>query len=159
MQAQDLKGANFCTASGVLTAAGAETVYDTTVIIDYCINGKALTKAAVTDGVTPTTDGNTGAALVNLAVSQGCALVWAVNAAGTVALYQGPVETLDSANAFVVAPAFPTYPDTACPFAYQILKNSSAGSEVDIGTDNWNQTGFTNAIVNVFVMPNRPQES
>jgi hypothetical protein len=159
MQAQDLKGAVFCTASGVLTAAGAETVYDTTVIIDYCINGKAYTKAAVTDGVTPTTDGNTGAAFTPLAISQGCALVWAVNAAGTVAVYQGSVETLDSANAFVVAPSFAGFPDTACPFAYQILKNSSAGSEVIIGTDNWNQTGFTNVIQNVFVMPDRPQEA
>ncbi len=159
MQAQDLVGANYCVASGALTAAGSETVYDTTVTIPFCVNGKAYTKTAITDGVTPLLDGNTGVAFVGLAISQGCALTWALNAAGTVSVYQGSVTALDSANAFEVAPTFGSTPDTVTPFAYQILKNSSAGSAVVIGTDDWDQTGFTNVIQNVFVMPNRPQEA
>ena len=113
----------------------------------------------ITDGATVLVDGNTGLAFTGLAASQGCALTWALNAAGTVSVYQGSVTALDSANAFEIAPVSGSTPDTVVPFAYQILKNSSAGSAVVIGTTNWNAAGFTNAIVNVFVMPNRPQEA
>ena len=70
-----LRGSNFCTSSGLLTATGAETVYDTTVTITYCINGKAATKTAVTDGATPTTDFATGSA-ITLTASKSRCVVW-----------------------------------------------------------------------------------
>ena len=159
MQAQELFGVNICTTLGLLTATGAETVYDTTVVITYSVNGKGYTKAAVTNGATPTTDGNTGSAFTTLAASEGCSLTWALDASGTVTVYQGSVETLDSDNNFVIAPSFAGLPDTVTAFAYQVLKNSSAGSTVTIGTSNWNATGFTNVIQDVLTMPNRPQEA
>ena len=68
-----LRGSNFCTSSGLLTATGADTVYDTTVTITYCINGKAATKTAVTDGVTPTTDYVSGNAIT---LTASCSGVW-----------------------------------------------------------------------------------
>ena len=54
----NLDGATFATTVGALTGTGAETVYDTTAIINYAIGGKGYTKAAVTDGATPTADGD-----------------------------------------------------------------------------------------------------
>ena len=62
MNALDLRGGVFCTTSGLLTAAGAETVHDTTVTINYVLDGKIATKTAITDGATVTTDYNTAAA-------------------------------------------------------------------------------------------------
>ncbi len=151
-----LAGSNFCTVSGLLTAAGAETVYDTTVAIDYCIDGIAYAKATVADGVTPTAD-QKGDTLIPLQVSEGCALLWMLNAAGTVAVMQGGIEDLDSADAFKKAPEFPEVPEDNTAFAYMILTNGAAGSEFVIGTDNWNQTGAVVSIKNLMVLPSRPQ--
>lgn len=153
-----LQGANFCTTSGLLTATGAETVYDTTVTINYVINGKIATKTAVTDGVTPTTDFNTSAAFVALTANKGCVIVWGLSSGGTVRCMQGPIETLDGGN-FLRAPQFPVVPDTVAAFAYQVLKAGSTAGTITFGSSNWNATGFTNAIVNVAVLPARPQVS
>ena len=146
------------TTSGLLTATGAETVYDTTVAISYSINGKAYSKAAVTDGATPTTQGD-GSALTQLTASKGCFLVWCLNAAGTVSIFQGDIQTLDVQNEFVKAPNFP-YIDysTYCPFAYQELKAANTAGTITIGSSNWNATGFTNTIQNVHTLPARPLE-
>lgn len=144
--------------SGLLTAIGAETVYDTTVTIQFCINGKMGTaRTAVTDGATPTTDGD-GNALDTLTASKGCVIVWCVKIDGTVKIFQGPVRDLDSSGAFKVAPDFPTIDlDTYCPFAYQVLKASSSAGTITFGSSNWNATGFTNVIQNVSTLPPRPQ--
>lgn len=164
-----LRGANFCTTSGLLTATGAETVYDTTVTINYVINGKIATKTAVTDGVTPTTDYNTGAAFPALVggasvantPGYGCVVVWGLIAGGTVKCMMGPHERLDMQGNFVRTPDFPPVPKEVVPFAYQVLKAGATASATAIifGTANWNATGFTNAIVNVSVLPSRPQVS
>lgn len=153
------RGANFCTTSGLLTATGGETVYDTTVTINYVINGKIATKTAVTDGATPTTDYNTGAAFVALTASEGCVMVWGLISGGTVKVVQGPVVDLDASGNFMVAPQFPAVPDDMVPFAYQVLKAASTAGTITFGSSNWNATGFTNAIVNVAVLPARPQVS
>lgn len=147
-----------CTNSGLLTGTGAETVYDTTVIIEYAINGIAYRLAAVTDGATPTSD-QEGVVLTALAVSEGCALLWLVDAAGLVSLMQGATEGLDGADAFEFAPEFPEMPEGTVAFAYSILVNAAAGSEFIIGTDNWNQTGMTATHTNIMVLPSRPQTS
>ena len=85
-----LRGSNFCTSSGLLTATGAETVYDTTVTITYCINGKAATKTAVTDGATPTTDFATGSA-ITLTASKSRCVVWGLIDGGGVRVDGGVV--------------------------------------------------------------------
>lgn len=156
--ASERSNGNRCTTSGLLTATGAETVHDTTVTIAYSVNGKALTKTAITDGATPTSDIVTGAAFVAFGPSQGTVVVWCLNSSGTVRCAQGTIESWDGTT-FASAPKFPNIPDSLTPFAYQVLKASSTASAVTFGTSNWNATGFTNAIVNVHELPDRPQVS
>ena len=162
-------GLNMCTTSGLLTATGGNTTHDTTVTINYVINGKIATKTAITAGATVTTDYNTGAAFpalvggasVSGAYGQGAIVVWGLIAGGTVKCVQGPASALDIGGSFVLAPQFPAVPDTMAPFAYQVLKAGATASATAIvfGTANWNATGFTNAIVNVAVLPDNPQVS
>jgi len=145
--------------SGLLTGTGAETVYDTTVIIEFAIAGKAYRKAAVADGTTPTTDGTTGAAMT-LTANEGTVVVWGLNSSGTVSCYKGSTEDLDSAGAFITAPQFPSIPDGICPFAYTILKGGSTLSGTwTFGSSNWNATGMTATHTNIFTLPARPQTS
>ncbi len=157
MNPSDFSGVNFCTTSGALTATGAVTTHDTTVTINFCVNGKAFTKTAITTGATPTTDGVTGAAFNNLTASEGCIFVWGLLAAGTLVVVQGEITDLDASGNFKDAPEFPGLPDTICPFAYMVAKAGSTAGTVTFGTSNWNATGFTNVIVNLLTMPNRPQ--
>lgn len=154
----DLFGQNFCTTSGLLTATGAETVYDTTVTINYVIDGKIDTRTAVTDGVTPTTDHVTGAAITLTANKSRC-VVWGLIAGDTVKCIAGPIVDWNG-SAYNVPPSFPAIPDAFVPFAYQIIKGASTVSGTwTFGTSNWNATGVTSAIVNVAVLPSRPQIS
>lgn len=163
----EYRGANFCTTSGLLTATGAVATHDTTVTINFAVNGKAYTKTAIATGTTPTTDYNTSAAFPAIvggasvagAYGNGCVVVWALNASGTVKCMQGPQEALDVAGKFIRAPQFPAVPDDVTPFAYQVLKAGATASATAIvfGTALWNATGFTNAIQNVLVLPDRPQ--
>lgn len=164
MDKNTLYGANFATSNSLLTcAAAAETVHDTTVLLNYCINGKAYTKSGTNaDQTTPTTDYNTGLAFPTLTGvasggGQGAVVVWAYNSSGTVKCMMGDVETLDAAGNFAIAPMFPSIPDDVCPFAYQVLKHYGQASTVAFGTSNWNTSGFTNAIVNIMTLPSRPQ--
>ena len=162
MQAQDLKGVNFCTTSGLLTATGAETVYDTTVAITYCVNGKAYVKATVADGATPTTDAVTGDAFTAVLPDKGCIFVWTLSTAGAVGLVQGEIQSMDGdTDAFKVSPQFPGIPDTLTPFAYTVYSTAGTASSSGLrpGTDNWNATGLTVAHQNLLTLPNRPQES
>ena len=159
MQAQNIYGATMATTSGLLTATGTETVYDTTVAISYSIAGKAYSKATVADGATPTTDGNS-VALPAIVAGTGACVVWALNSSGTVTLFQSDAKTLDSSNNFEYAPQFPgVNMDNYCPFAYMIVKNAAGSSDFTVGTSNWDQTGATLAIQNVHQLPVRPQTS
>lgn len=159
MDQNTLYGMTRATTSGLLTAAGAETVYDTTVTVAFSIGGKAYSKTAITDGATPTADGDS-TTLTTLTANEGCSLVWCLNAAGTVVVFQGSIEDLDASGGFIHAPDFPTIDlETYCPFAYQVLKAGATAGTITIGTSNWNATGFTNVIVNVHSLPTRPQDS
>lgn len=155
----NLKGGNFCTTAGALTATGTVTTHDTTVSIQYAINGKAYICTAITTGATPTTDYNTGATFTQLGALQGTVVVWALNAAGAVKCMMGSIETLNADSTFFKRPTFPAVPNNVTPFAYQVLKVDSTGSAIAFGTSNWDATGFTNAVVDVHVLPNRPQIS
>lgn len=157
MENSNLRGANFCTTSGLLTATGGETVYDTTVTINYVLDGKIATKTAVTDGVTPTTGYVSGSA-ITLTANKARVVVWGLISGGTVKVIEGDIVDWNG-TAFVVPPPFPNIPDTFVPFAYQILKAGSTAGTITFGSSNWNATGFTNAIVNVAVLPARPQIS
>lgn len=155
-----LQGGTFATTSGVLTGTGAETVFDTTVTISYCINGRAYTKTAVTDGVTPTTDINTGAAFEAVLPDQACIFLWLLNANGDVKLAQGPIVDVDgNTDLLENAAQFPTFDEsTYCPFAYTLYQTTGASSAAGLrpGTSNWNAAGLTATHRNLLCLPNRP---
>ena len=162
MESSKLQGLDFCSNSGLFTATGAETVWDTTVIIEYCINGQAYRKAATTDGDTPTTDINTGLAFNAVLPDKGCALVWMLDSNGNVKLAQGPIVSMDpDTDAFLNAPQFPAIPDGYVPFAYTLFScdGTAAAAGLLPGTANWNAAGLTVAHKNVMVLPDRPQTS
>ena len=159
---------NQCTTSGLLTTTGAETVHDTTVTICYRLDGKQLTKTAITNGATPTTDHNTGAAFTALiggnsvanTPGQGTVVVWGLQSDGTVKCAMGSIEALDMDDGFVNAPDFPAIKGDIVPFAYTIYKaGATAGVSNIWGTTNWNATGVTATDVNIGRLPNRPQTS
>ena len=153
MDKKFLAGLTACFNSGLLTATGAETVYDTTVAIPYCIDGKSASKAAVTDGVTPTTDIITGAA-ITLTASQARCVAWCLVSGGTVRCIAGPVVSWDGATGTAVP--FPDIPEGYAVFAGQVLKAASNAGTITFGSSNWNATGFTNAITNLSTLPARP---
>lgn len=155
----NLEGATFATTSGLLTGTGAETVYDTTVAITYAINGRAYVKATIADGVTPIVDGNTGVAFNPVYPDQACVLVWGLNAAGAVSLYQGEIVDVDGETDILkTACQFPNIPNTVCPFAYTLFQTAGTSSAGGIrpGTANWNATGLTATHRNLLAMPGRP---
>lgn len=156
MQASKLFGLNACFTSGLLTATGAVTTHDTTVTINYSVEGKLKTKTAITTGATPTTDAVTGAAFVPLTANKGCQFVWCLDAAGAVKVVQGPLADM-SGGSFLTPPQFPDIPDTLTAFAYMVAKAGATAGTIAFGSSNWNATGFTNAIVNVSVLPRTPQ--
>ncbi len=167
MSAEKTNGITACFTSGLLTnAAAAETVYDTTVTIQYAQDGVFKTaKTAVTDGATPTVDANTGLAFPALVggasvanvPGHGCIVVWYL-LDGTVKCAMGPHQSLDMQGNFVIAPQFPATPNLHVPFAYGVYKAGATASATAIifGTANWNATGFTNSIKNVSQLPSRP---
>jgi hypothetical protein len=142
-----------------LTRTGAETVHDTTVTLTCDVQGKKTTVTAITDGVTPTTDAQTGAAFVPLANGEKCIFVWGVNAAGAIRVAQGAiVKTADVTNGSA-ALAFPGIPETMCPFAYHTAAHANATAWT-FGTSNWNATGMTlGSVVPVGQLPNQPLTS
>jgi len=156
-QASDLRGATICISKAGLTA-GTTTTYTTAAAAGGSIAGKFATAlAAQTNTATPTTDYN-GDAFTALAASQGCIFVYSIIAAGTIAVHQGPVETLDSGNLFVNACEFPDIDlETYMPFGYVVCKNASTGSAWTFGASNWTATGLTDTYTDVTVLPQRPQ--
>lgn len=149
------------TKAGLTGLSGAATTYSTGAAILSAINGKAYSKATVTGGTTPTTDGITGAAFVGLTAGYGSVFVWGVNSAGTVSVCQGSVEKLDVLGAFATAaPTFPPIPDTVAPFGYSVIKAGSTTSGTwTFGSSNWNATGITISAQDVLELPDRPQVS
>lgn len=158
-----------------LTATGAETVYDTTGTMLCVLNGNEFTKAAVTDGVTPTTDANTGAPFVPLygggsvanTPGEGTIFVWMVNAAGTVRVAQSlrspghqrayPLDMLGNFTAQGGKPNLPPIPEGFVPFAIMTVRAGATASASGwiLGTNNWNATGITVTIQDINTLPSR----
>ena len=151
-------GGNFALSDADLSLDTGATTYDTANTLNFTIGGQHYNKTAVTNGATPTTQAD-GKALATIGVSQGCALVWVINAAGTVGVLQGDVTGLDATNAFSRPDAahFPGVPDAWCAFAYVIMRNGSTGSTFTIGVSNWDATGMTTGVYDVRTLPLRPQ--
>lgn len=146
-------------ACGLVVDDGA-TTFDLATAIDFAIDGKAYTKATVSNGATPTLDGTTGAAFVPVLRDQACVLVFALDAAGVVSLHQAdsvPVgsesDTLDFAAQLPLIDL-----NTYCPIGYVLFQTDGTSAVAGLipGTDNWNATGLTSTAVSLIAYPSRP---
>lgn len=142
-------------------AAGTTSTLSTTNAVNYCIKGKAYTKAALSNTATPTTDFATGAAFTGVVANKGSVFAVGLNTSGTLKAVQGTITDLDSAGKFVNAPQFGPMPDNFCPFGYIVIKAGSTANATTgwvFGTSNMaSVTGITYTFVDVMVLPDRPQ--
>lgn len=147
------KGITICTTKAGL-AAGTTTTYTTASAVAGSINGTYATAlSAQSNTATPTTDFN-GDAFTALAASEGCIFVYSIVAAGTIAIHQGPVETLDAANNFEILPEFPSIDlDTYVPFGFATFKNGSTGSAWTFGASNNDATGMVDLYTDISTYP------
>lgn len=169
MTYRDMAGLTMAFNSSALTTATGEAVHDSTVAMNYCINGKVYQKSGTNaDQTTPTTDYNTSAAFKTLTGTttsgQASVFVWCYDSSQAVKVVQGEVVDTDaSGNYKLAAPEFPAIPDSLCPFAYQVLKKYGTAATFTFGTSNWNVatnwSSSTNTITNICTLPNRPQSA
>lgn len=159
MQANDVRSLTICTEKAGL-AAGTTTTYTTANAVDGTIRGEFATQlSAQTNTSTPTTDGDSAAFTV-ISANEGSVFVFCLIAAGTIAVFQGSVETCDDAGTFTYAPEFPDIDlDTYMPFAYVIIKADSTASDWTFGASNWDATGITDTYSDISTLPDRPQTS
>lgn len=145
-------------------AAGTTSTYSTTGTTQYSIDGKSYSKAAVSNGATPTTDIVTGAAFVPVTASKGCKFVFGYDSTNTVRVCQGALVDLDAATDGATAlfikgnPPFPQIPDDFAPFGYCETKVGASGSTWTFGSSNL--TGPPSNVLHTFVdvstLPTRP---
>ena len=140
-------------------AAGTTNTLSTTAALTYGIKGKAYSKAAITNGATPTIDAASGAAFVPIAANQGTVIVLALDANGNLNAAQGQVQALDVAGNFILAPQLPDVPDTVCPIGYIVLKaGATLAGSWQFGTGNLSGVaGMSYAFQDLIGMPARPQ--
>lgn len=145
------------TAGAALTGlSGAVTTYSTSAF-GFALNGDHFARAAVAGGATPTTDGNTGTA-ITLTANRARAIVWTVNAAGTIQVFAGPiVEWTDTSANSTVCP-LPNLPGTVAPFAaHTVQAGSTTVGTWTFGSSNWNATGISAITVrNLCQLRNQP---
>lgn len=153
MEQNVLTGITACFNSGLLTATGAVTTYDTTVAIPYSIDGKTASRAAVTTGATPTTDIVTGSS-IQLTANKARCVLWCLVSGSTVRLIAGPIVDWDGTTG--TACPYPDVPAGYAPFAAMICKAGSTAGTITVGSSNWNAAGFTNAITNLCSLTPRP---
>lgn len=162
--------------SKVALAAGTTTTISTTGTTIYSIRGKAYSKAAITNGATPTTDYATGNAFLpipipntapNLALGYGSVFMVGLDHSGNIKVIQGQVAPLDVNGNFITAPQFGAFGPSGsgstdndfCPIGYIVVKlGSTAVATWTFGTNNLSSvTGVTYAFQDVVGWPDRPQ--
>lgn len=145
------------TAGAALTGlSGGATTYSSS-LFGYALNGDCYTKALVSGGTTPTTDGNTSAA-ITLTANKARAIVWAVNASGTVSVYAGPIVDWTDTTASSTACPLPSIPGNVAPFAaHTVQAGSTTSGTWTFGSSNWNATGISAITVrNLCQLRNQP---
>ena len=144
--------------AGLTGISGAATTHSSSAGV-FAIRGKAITHAADSGVATPTTDAVTGAA-ITVTTSQARAVLFCLDSSDAVKIVAGPVVSMDAAGNYLAQPTFPDLPDTLCPFGYVIVKGGATLSGTfTVGSSNWNTTGMTYAVVDLFGLPDRPQGS
>jgi hypothetical protein len=150
----------FLSKAGLAVGTTTTTTTTNSATFLYAINGKAYNATGASNGATPTTDANTGAAFVAVGLNKACVFVFGYNAAGSLVCAQGSIVDYDNAGTFAVAPQFPAIPDNFCPIGYELVKVISTGSAWTMGTSNQaSQTGITKVMVDCITLPARPQVS
>lgn len=150
------RGGNQCsTLAGLTGLSGAATTYSTAALtIQYSVGGKAYAKAQVSGGATPTTDAADSLAFDPITANKACVFVWALNAAGTVQVFQGGVVSFTDTTAGSTSCPFPILPDTSTAFAYCVVQGiSTVSGNWLLGTSNHNATGITITVTNVWRLP------
>lgn len=160
--------------SKVTLAAGTTTTLSNTGTTTYAIQGKAYTKAAMTNAATPTTDAATGLAFVPIpiplttqglpggipagAAGYGCIYIVGFNAAGALKVVQGDIAPMDASGNFLQAPGIPGLPTDFCPVGYMIVKlGPTAVATWTFGTNNNSSvTGVTYVFGDLVSLPGRP---
>jgi hypothetical protein len=145
------------TAGAALTGlSGAATTYSSSAF-GFANLGDHYAKGSVSGGTTPTTDGNTGAAMT-LVANQAAAFVWAVDTSGNVKVYKGQtVAWTDTTAGSTVCP-LPNIPANVTPFAaHTVQAGSTTSGTWTFGTSNWNATGIGSITVrNLCQLRNQP---
>lgn len=135
----------FATASAgaALTGlSGGATTYSSSAF-GFALNGDCYAKGSTSGATTPTTDGNTGAA-ITLTANKARAIVWAVNSAGTFSVYAGPIVDWTDTTASSTACPLPNIPGNVAPFAaHTVQAGSTTSGTWTFGSSNWNATGIS----------------
>ncbi len=148
--------------------AGTTNSFTTTVASVCSINGKFATALGVltNSATTPTTDANTGAAFAAILPNTAAAVVFGVNAAGTLVAVQGPAVptatgVTTTVGAFKDYPQFPAIPADFCPIAYTLIRAApSLTAGFSVGVSEWAASGAScTTFKNIATLPDRPQIS
>lgn len=166
MQKLDLSGLTAVFTLPVTVLDNGATTLSTTNAITGALNSKTISHAAMTNHANVTTDVNTAAAFTRLGTSEACIFVLGIASNGDLKVAQSEIKALDTAEAFLdgQAPQFPFLPDTVMPWAYAVIKaGDTAAAKASgwlWGTSNFSGvTGVTTVVVDVAVLPDRPQVS
>lgn len=154
---------NFINAGAV---AGTTNSFTTTAAITPVIAGKYGTALGVltNSATTPTTDANTGTTFATILPNTTAAVVFGVNAAGTLVAVQGPAIPTETGvtttvGAFILAPQFPAIPNDFGPFAYTVVRVAPSGtSGFILGSTHWAASSMScTTFKNICTLPARPQ--
>lgn len=135
------------TAGGALTGlSGAATTYSAS-IFGFAIAGRAYCSTIKSGAATPTTDGNTAAAMT-LTANQAAAFVWAVDSSQAIKVYKGPTVSWTDTTASSTPCPLPSIPANVCPFAaHTVQAGSTTSGTWTFGSSNWNAAGIASITV------------
>ena len=146
--------------------AGTTNSFTTTAASQCAIKGKFTTALGVltNSATTPTLDANTGVAFAPILPNTAAAIIFGVNAAGTLVAVQGPAVATEAGvtttvGAFAAAPQFPALPDNFCAIAYTIVRVApSGGAGFVCGVTEWAASSMScTTFANISTLPERPQ--
>lgn len=151
------RGGNFCFGYAGLTA-GTTTTLTTANAVSYSNAGRMYTKAAVTNGASPTTDAKTGAAFVGLVAGDACIFVVGLDVSGNIKVVQGPVVSGTDVSGDISAVQFPEMPDSVTPigYLYAVAGSTLSGTWTFGSSNNSSVTGMTYNWRSLFSIPADP---
>jgi hypothetical protein len=154
--------------SKVTLAAGTTSTLSTTGTTVFAIEGKAYSKAALSNVATPTTDWATGAAFIGVTANNGCSFIVGFDSGGNLKAIQSTIQPLNTSGAFIRAPVFGGFGPAGsgstnndfCPIGYVIIKAGSTANATTgwiFGTsDMASVTGITYTFGDLVGWPDRP---